>query len=74
MITSAANRSWPGDVSLANGYESVGLPVPSIVRSTKIATIEARHAERIGRLGSAVWAQVESALRGHLGFDKSRDA
>ncbi len=72
MITSAGNRSWPGDVPLAEAYEAVGLPIPSIVRSTKIATIEARHAERVGRLGSAAWTRVELALRRHLGFEEAR--
>lgn len=69
MITSAANRPWPGDVSLAESYEAVGLPVPSVVRSTKIATIEARHAQRIGRLTPPLWAEVASVLRQHLGFE-----
>lgn len=69
MITSAANRGWPGDVSLIDRYEAAGLPAPSVVRSTKIATIEARHAERIGRIGKPLWAQVSSALRRNLGFE-----
>ncbi|MBI4538416.1 MAG: type II toxin-antitoxin system PemK/MazF family toxin [Gemmatimonadetes bacterium] len=70
MITSATNRGWPGDVSLLDSYQAVGLPVPSVVRSTKIATIEARHAQRIGRLSPRVWAEVASALRHHLGFEE----
>jgi hypothetical protein len=36
--------------------------------STKVATIEARHAVRIGCLSDPLWAKVDSALRGHLGF------
>jgi mRNA interferase MazF len=68
MITSAANRGWPGDVSLGDDHRGAGLPVPSLVRTTKIATIEARHAERIGRLGDARWQQVAAALSQHLGF------
>ncbi|MEW6755991.1 MAG: type II toxin-antitoxin system PemK/MazF family toxin [Candidatus Latescibacterota bacterium] len=70
MITSAANRPWPGDVSLATSYLSAGLPVPSVVRSAKIATIETRHAGRIGRLTPSLWAEVRSALRRHLGFEE----
>jgi mRNA interferase MazF len=69
MITSAANRGWPGDVSLAEGYEAVGLPIPSVIRTTKIATIEARHAQRIGRLTPELWAEVAALLRSHLGLD-----
>lgn len=73
MITSAANREWPGDVSLAENHQEVGLPVPSIVRSAKIATIEARHADRLGSLPGPLWARVASALRGHLGFSDGGD-
>ena len=74
MITSAANRRGPGDVSLADVYQEAGLPVPSVVRSTKIAIIEARHADRIGRIDSVGWTEVASALREHLGFEASRSS
>ena len=66
MITSAANRGWPDDVSLADDHRAIGLPVPSIVRSAKIATIEAAHAERIGKLPTAKWDEVADALKRHL--------
>jgi mRNA interferase MazF len=68
MITSAENRRWPGDVSLATGYEQAGLPIPSVVRSAKIASIEARRADRIGRLPARRLVEVVSALKEHLGF------
>lgn len=68
MITSAENRRWPGDVSLAKGFRQAGLPAPSLVRTAKIATIEARHADRIGRLGKRAMADVDEALRSHLGL------
>ena len=71
MITSAENRAWPDDVSLVDHYREVGLPAPSVVRSTKIATIEARHADRLGRLGDELWSEVASALRKHLGLDET---
>ena len=69
MITSAANRPWPGDVSLADTYEDVGLPVPSVVRTAKIATIESRRPDPIGRLPEDRLRAVESAIRMHLGFN-----
>jgi len=47
MITSAANRFWPGDVAISD-LGGAGLPAPSIVRPAKIATIEARDAGRLG--------------------------
>lgn len=68
MITSAANRPWVGDIPVVQEHSKVGLPVPSVIRSTKIATIEARRADRLGRLPSALWEQVANALRTHLGF------
>lgn len=69
MITSAANRGWPGDVSLGDLFRDAGLPVPFLIRTTKIATLEARHADRIGRLPGPLWREVASALRVHLGFE-----
>src|ERR1700687_3357092 len=52
MITSAANRGWTGDVLISDLPEA-GLPVPSIVRTAKVATIEARDAQRLGTLSPA---------------------
>lgn len=49
MITSAENRGWPGDVAISDPA-AAGLPAPSVVRTAKIATIEAKEAERIGAL------------------------
>jgi len=69
MITSAANRGWPGDVPLVDEHRDVGLPVPSIIRTSKIATIEARHAERIGKLSPELWDAVEAELRIHLALE-----
>ncbi|HEX4113340.1 MAG TPA: type II toxin-antitoxin system PemK/MazF family toxin [Stellaceae bacterium] len=51
MITSAENRRWADDVPVSNAA-AAGLPAPSLVRCAKIATIEARDAERIGVLPS----------------------
>ncbi len=45
MITSAENRGWPGGVAV-NNLAATGLPVPSVVRTAKIATIEASDATR----------------------------
>ena len=49
MITSAENRGWPGDVAV-DDLGMAGLPVASVVRTAKIATIEARDAHRLGRI------------------------
>ncbi len=47
MITSAENRSWPGDVVL--DFAAAGLPAASVVRTAKIATIKVSGAEALGR-------------------------
>ena len=65
MITSAANRGWTGDV-LISDLPKAGLPVPSIVRTAKLATIEARDAQRLGTLPPADRNAVSRALRDRL--------
>lgn len=67
MITSAENRSWPGDVSLGLTYGEAGLPAPSVIRPCKIATIEAAHAEKLGRIKPTTMAQVRDQLRTYMG-------
>jgi len=66
MITSAENRAWPGDLAIGR-YEEVGLPAPSIIRPCKIATIEARHAERLGRIKPRLTIEVASEIGSILG-------
>lgn len=62
MITSAENRGWPGDVPVSD-LHTAGLPVPSIVRPAKIATVEARDATRLGALPAADRDAVAVYLR-----------
>ena len=66
MITSAANRGWPGDVPLSN-LATTGLPVPSVIRTAKIATIEAVDATRLGRASPSVIKQVVERLAREIG-------
>jgi mRNA interferase MazF len=68
MITSAENRAWPGDVPFGNAYAQSGLPAPSVIRPCKLATIEARHAERLGHVKPSLLREVTDILRGYLGF------
>ena len=70
MITSAENRRWSGDVSV-NNLAAAGLPAPSVIRTAKIATIEASDAARLGRIPTALFRQVASQLEKTLGFDRS---
>ncbi len=65
MVTSAANRGWPGDVAVS-ALEGAGLPAPSVIRTAKIATMEARDTERIGRLPDSDRHFVTAALRASL--------
>lgn len=66
MITSAANRGWPGDVTISD-LAVAGLPAASIVRTAKVATIEASDAERIGHLPRPDRPIVTRHLRAILG-------
>ncbi|PKA39829.1 growth inhibitor PemK [Rhizobium sullae] len=67
MITSAENRPWNGDVAIPD-YVASGLPAPSVVRPVKIATVESRHVETIGKLSDStvgvVLTQVRALIEG----------
>jgi mRNA interferase MazF len=62
MITSAANRAWPGDLAISD-LAVAGLPAPSIVRPAKLATVEARDTERLGMLAVADRPAISNYLR-----------
>ena len=66
MITSAENRGWPDDVPVAN-LKLAGLPVPSLIRSAKIATIDASDASKLGRVAAAQLRRVTSKIKQRLG-------
>jgi len=66
MITSAENRGWSGDVSIRD-LARAGLPVPSVIRTAKIATIEAADAARLGQVSSATLGKVAAQLARTLG-------
>lgn len=68
MITSAANAGWPDDVSLATNYLESGLPIPSVIRTTKISAVEAAGARRIGALPADLLAEVLAKVAAHLGL------
>ncbi len=66
MITSAENRHWPDDVDLTGNYGEVGLPAPSLIRPSKIATIELADAEWLGQISLEQMQQVSATLRRQL--------
>jgi mRNA interferase MazF len=66
MITSVENRPWPGDVSFGKRYSAAGLPVPSVIRTAKIATIDIASAEEIGSADPLILQEVIEQVRGQL--------
>lgn len=65
MITSAANPGWEDDVAISD-LRAAGLPVPSLVRPAKLATIEARDTQRLGALAPRDRRAVSEYLRVRL--------
>lgn len=65
-VRAALGRGWPGDVAV-DDLAAAGLPVASVVRTAKIATIEAADAHVLGRLSGAPWAAVRHHLAATLG-------
>jgi len=70
MITSAENRGWPGDVPVTN-LADAGLPVASVVRTAKIATIEADDAVKLGKLAASNLRQACKHLERELGIERN---
>lgn len=66
MITSAENRGWIGDVPVQD-LKRAGLPVASIIRTAKLATIEAEDATRLGMLKPGNLAAVLEEIKSELG-------
>jgi len=67
MITSAENRGWPGDVPVTD-LPLAGLPAPSLIRTAKIATIDAADATKLGKISAASLRKVLAAIGRELGF------
>lgn len=67
MITSAENRGWPGDVAVSN-LRSAGLPVPSVIRTAKMATIETSDAAGLGKISPATLRRVMASVAAELGL------
>ncbi len=66
MITSAANPAWADDEPVSD-LAAAGLPIASVVRPMKIATILANEARTIGRLDQATLNRCLESLRRRLG-------
>lgn len=66
MITSAENRPWADDIPIPD-LSLTGLPVPSVIRPVKIATVEKRHVERLGSVTPEECRKVVASVRRLLG-------
>ena len=67
MITSAENRGWSGDVPVTD-LALAGLPARSLMRTVKIATIDAADATRLGKISAASLRKVLQAIGRELGI------
>jgi mRNA interferase MazF len=67
MITSAENRGWSGDVPVT-GLLLAGLPAPSVIRTAKIATIDAADAKKLGKISAACLRKALEAIGRDLGI------
>ncbi len=65
MVTSAAHRRWTGDVEVTD-LRVAGLPSPSIIRTAKIATVEAKDTPVIGCIAEADRISVSRQLADFL--------
>jgi len=66
MITSAENGGWPGDVAIT-ALPRTGLPVPSVIRPLKIATIDSSDATKLGAISAGLMQQVLDGIGRTLG-------
>ena len=69
MITAAENRRWPGDV-VVDDHVAAGLPIPSVVRTSKLATMAVLRAEKRGRLPALEMVAVDDAIATALRLDR----
>ncbi|MDA8253626.1 MAG: type II toxin-antitoxin system PemK/MazF family toxin [Rhodospirillales bacterium] len=65
MVTSAENRGWPGDVPISD-WALAGLPLASVVRTEKIATVDCRDVTCLGTLAPGNRSDVAERLRSVL--------
>lgn len=68
MITNAAHAPWSGDVPVSD-LAAAGLPIESVVRTAKIATIDEQSLLRsLGSLPKPDRARVSAACKNFLAF------
>lgn len=62
MITSAENRPWLHDVPIGEDHHNMGLPIPSVIRPEKIASVDASRIEAVGRLPAETMDRVKAGI------------
>jgi hypothetical protein len=67
MITSIRNKHWPGDIEICDTI-TAGLGVPSVIRTSKIITVEAVQATSIGTLEGLQRKQVGEQVFANMGI------
>jgi mRNA interferase MazF len=65
MITNAARQDWPGDIMI-DDYVAAGLNHPSKIRTAKLATLDAKTANKLGSIGRDLTMQVHMAICGWI--------
>ena len=73
MIVSKLTSKAQTTILPVSNLASAGLPVASVIRSAKIATIEAADAAKLGRVPGALFRQVAGRLAEELGLNAGRD-
>jgi mRNA interferase MazF len=67
MITSAENRPWPGDIAIGD-LADAGLPAPSVIRTAKIATIDADDVKPLGKVSARICSEALRSVAATLRF------
>lgn len=65
MITSAENEPWDGDVALSASSKT-GLSKPSIIRPSKLTTLDLAVVEKIGVVAPSILRQAVNSIHLHL--------
>lgn len=73
MITSSKNKAWPGDIEVGD-VAAAGLGVPSVIRTSKIMTVEGRDAVVIGTLTGAQRKRVGEQVFANMGLTGAEPA
>lgn len=64
MITSAKNEAWQDDIEIEN-LTLAGLKAESVIRTAKIATVEANALKHVGHLDEQTKKRVSKKLMKH---------